>query len=559
MEKYIPKTWPLLRLEEGIEALARRTGMALTKTATTLGKTTADAKQSNVPSRQWVETAARYLGVEAEPVDVSYPDVKAYLRKVCSLLVRAHGEPNAEEHFFIVIKVTRSQVYLLTPDHQEESMALEAFCDLLCGPYEKLVLAESTAVFDALTLKPKEKDLVIKNYLKERLGSLMIPGLWTVRVQPGSSFVAQMKQAGIFRAIVGYVGLYAMQYFLFLFSWGIIGLGALQGSLNFGWLMAWAILLLTLVPLTMWSSWLASIIAIGTGSLMKRRLLAGALKLNPDETRHQGLGQFLSRVIESENMETLTLSGGFLSVVALIEIVGSVVVLSFGSSGLWTTLLLITWTLFILYVGYRYCQKRYLWTQSRLEATHDLLEKIVGHKTRVIQEAQKNWYEHDDVILENYGGASRGMDRMAALLFVSAARGWLVVGMLILVPLFVFGSPDMMQAAITLGGILLGYRAFKKLSQGMTHMADAFIAWQQVKELFHAACREETNSSPSMLVSIYSHDTQNGDVLLRGQDLFYAYQRRSDPVLDKCDITITRGEKILFEGTSGSGKSTLAS
>jgi ATP-binding cassette, subfamily B, bacterial len=559
MENLAKNIWPLKRLEEGMEALATRSGLAMTSTAADSVARTHQATTHNVPVKKWVETGARYLGLEAEPIDVTYVDLKAYLQTAKTLVVSVPGPHDAEARFLIVLRVKRNHVYLLTPDYKEKRVALDDVFCLLCSGYEKAVLSDSQSVFDALTLKPKDKDKVIQSYLKERLNAVMIPGLWTVRVQPGSSFVQQMKQAGLFKAITGYIGLYALQYALFLFSWGIIGLGALQGSLNFGWLMAWAILLITLVPLTMWSSWLASIIAIGTGSLMKRRLLAGALKLKSDETRRLGLGQFLSRVIESENMETLTLSGGFLTVVALIEIVGSIVVLSFGGFGLWTTLLLIVWTLLILYLGYHYCLKRYQWTQTRLEATHDLLEKIVGHRTRVMQESQKNWYEHDDVILEKYSTASKGLDKMAAFLFTSAARGWLVLGILILTPLFVFGEPNLMKAAIALGGILLGNRAFKKLTQGMTHMADAFIAWQQVKQLFHAASREERSSSPTMLAGLYQEETSPNDVMLRGQDLFYAYERRSDPVLDKCDLAIKKGEKILFEGASGSGKSTLAS
>jgi len=49
-------------------------------------------------------------------------------------------------------------------------------------------------------------------------------------------------------------------------------------------------------------------------------LLSGALRLEPDEIRREGAGQLLGRVIESEALESLALSGGFLSFISGIEL-----------------------------------------------------------------------------------------------------------------------------------------------------------------------------------------------------------------------------------------------
>ena len=62
----------------------------------------------------------------------------------------------------------------------------------------------------------------------------------------------------------------------------------------FGWvillLVAWQLLLLTLIPLRLATTALGGRLAIGAGGLLKRRLLVGALKLEPDEIRHLGVG-----------------------------------------------------------------------------------------------------------------------------------------------------------------------------------------------------------------------------------------------------------------------------
>ena len=57
------------------------------------------------------------------------------------------------------------------------------------------------------------------------------------------------------------------------------------------------------------------------------QLLAGALKLDPDETRHQGIGQHLARVIESESLEALALTGGFYALTGVFDLLLAATVL----------------------------------------------------------------------------------------------------------------------------------------------------------------------------------------------------------------------------------------
>ena len=51
--------------------------------------------------------------------------------------------------------------------------------------------------------------------------------------------------------------------------------------------MAWALLLLTVVPLRMLEAWSQSVLSIDLGLLLKQRLLYGALKLDPEEIKHK--------------------------------------------------------------------------------------------------------------------------------------------------------------------------------------------------------------------------------------------------------------------------------
>ena len=92
-------------------------------------------------------------------------------------------------------------------------------------------------------------------------------------------------------------------------------------------------------------------------SLFKRRLLYGALQLDPEEVRHQGVGQFLGRVLESEAVEMLALSGGFTAVTAIVQLILATVVLAHGAVG-WLHLALL-----------------WLWLASRPDASDGALRE----------------------------------------------------------------------------------------------------------------------------------------------------------------------------------------
>jgi ATP-binding cassette subfamily B protein len=162
--------------------------------------------------------------------------------------------------------------------------------------------------------------------------------------------------------MLGLVAAYALEYVLWILSWWLIGLAALEGRFDRGWLLAWALLLLTIVPFRLLGSWLQGVVSIGAANLLKRRLLYGALRLAPEEIRHQGAGQFLGQVFESEAVESMALSGGFLALIAAIELGAALFVLGWGTGSTVLRLLLLGWILLVTFAAYRYYLRRLVWT-----------------------------------------------------------------------------------------------------------------------------------------------------------------------------------------------------
>src|SRR5207253_7791108 len=129
----------------------------------------------------------------------------------------------------------------------------------------------------------------------------------------------------------------------------------------------------------------------GVGALLKQRLFFGALRMEADSIRHQGAGQLLGRVIESEAVEALALSGGFLALVAVIELVISLFVLGRGAGGLVQSALLAAWLVAAGLIVRKYFLGNLSWTDVRLDMTHHLVENMVGHRTRLAQLPANRW------------------------------------------------------------------------------------------------------------------------------------------------------------------------
>lgn len=553
-----PLSWPVSRLGEAIEALARRSGLS-PRPAETLTLPEGVERGDGEALGHWVAAAAGCLSIEAEPAEVPYTEVERLLGSAGPALLRLPG--TGEPRFLLLLGGRRRAVSLLGSDRAVHKVSANAVRTALCHDLEAPLGTGIDRLLGEAGVLARRRERVRAALLRDRLSVVPIRGVWLLRLPPGGSFWRHVRHAGVPRHLVALVAAHVIQYFLWLLSWWMVGQGALQGRLDRGWLLAWALLLLTLIPFRLFVTWLQGLLAIGMGGLLKRRLLYGALRLEPEEIRYQGAGQLLGRVIESESVESLALSGGFLGVVAGLELVMAIAVLSVGARGVIHALFLLGWIALSFSVGWGYFRHRRAWTEARLGMTHDLVERMVGHRTRLAQEVRERWHEGEDQTLERYLERSGMMDRVAALLMALVPRGWLVVGLLGLAPAFVSGSSSPAALAVGLGGILLAYRALQKLAMGLSHLAGAAIAWAQVAPFFQAAARPQVVGSPAFALAPGPdpRGSEDEQTVIEAHDLAFRYRDRGEPVLQSLNLRVCAGDRLLLEGPSGGGKSTLAS
>src|SRR5581483_8142376 len=286
--------WPLSRLGDALSLLTSVPGCP---------------KPPSPMPDWWIESAAQVLGVEAQPAETPYADFERQLHQMGPALI-AIGPG-----FLALLPGSR----LLAPDGRQVRLDTSAIRSALCAGMEEPVLREIQELLERAKIPQAKHARAREAILRERLGSTRIRGIWLLRLPPGASFREQLRRARVPRRLAALAGAHAIQYLLWIVAWYVVGSNVLRGGGDRGCLIPWALLLATLVPIRVWITRLQGWIALGAGALLKQRLFFGSLRLDPDSLRHQGAGQLLGRVLESEAVEALALSGGFLALVALIE------------------------------------------------------------------------------------------------------------------------------------------------------------------------------------------------------------------------------------------------
>ncbi|HEV3032060.1 MAG TPA: ATP-binding cassette domain-containing protein, partial [Polyangia bacterium] len=338
-------------------------------------------------------------------------------------------------------------------------------------------------------------------------------------------------------------------------AWWMVGARAAAGRAGPGAVVGWLGVLAAFVAARAAAGWAAGRLAVDGGQLLRARLMDGLLALDSEPLRAEGIGQLLGRVMEIEAVESLALGGGLLAVAGLFELTTGAVIVSLGARGPSEVAFLSLLLMLAGLLAARLWRALGRWSALRLSLTHDLLERMVGHRTLVAQQQPELRHAGEDRALAEYELAGRALDRAAAALGVVVPRGWVLVGVATLVPALAASGVGAGSVATTLGGVLFVYGALRKLTQAFPSLATAAVAWRQVAPLFGATA-ETAAARPSAAAPVAA---ATSPVLVTARDVGFRYPGRGAPALAGCSFEIRRGDRVLLEGPSGGGKSTLAS
>jgi ATP-binding cassette subfamily B protein len=574
--------WPDTKIGEGLFCLAqaRRWGKADNSAPLDLPLND-DARLG-----EWVERVAQELALETEPVRFVYGETRALLRSAGPAILRPPTRlaQRLAPRFLLLLRSDRRWAYLIANDKKVHRFSHEVLHDLL---WQESTAGQRAALEQLLTQSGfgKSRQRLQRVLLAEMLGNSVSGSGWLLRLPPGAGLGTRLRAAQLPQTLAVLFGSYLAQLSLTLLAWWLIGQGALRGEFTWSGLWAWALVLLTTIPFQLTLFTAQRHLVWKVGEIFKTRLLYGALRLHPEEIRHQGAGNFLGQVLAADAVEQLSLAGSLVTALAGLQLISTFLILTLAAGSWLVGGLLVGWTGLLVAVSWRYAMARNAYSGTQRAMTNALVEQMVGHRTRLVQEDPAQWHGEEDGALERYVRLQTHANRVESWLS-ALPRGWMTVGLggfvgtLLLQPL----TPS--QLALSLGGILLGVQAFTGLAAGWRSIVQVQRGWNEIRNLFAAASRPaeigplaefrrwirlegalQTRQGPADPSTLTPTQAAAGgesrpelpqQPLLKVEGLTFRYRPDASPVVAGCHLQINPGDQILLTGLSGSGKSTLA-
>jgi ABC-type multidrug transport system fused ATPase/permease subunit len=541
--------WPVDRLPDALEQMAQRAGYG-----ERFGELSAHAPDVE-PSRIWMFALAGRLGVELEPITPRYRELPDVVERAAPavLQIRRNGRP-----FYLVLLGKRlGKVRLLARDATVVSLDASRVLAIVRQEKQDRVAAEVDQLLSGVETSGRARERVRGKLLLQRLGQEELRTCWIMR--PRRTARARTLLGDIPALVAGILVSHMLLSLVLAGSFWILGRAALQAHLETGWFEGWIAVIACAVPLRLVEVWWQGLFSIRVGTLLKQQLLVGVLKLTPDEIRADGIGRHFGRVAESEVVELLTLGGALLAVLSLVDLVLAGIILSLGAGGWLHVAVLALWVAFAFVLAWRHYRVQRRWSMSRIDITHDLLERMLGHRTRLAQLPLERWHDGEDRRLSAYADTSRAMDHRTMQLSALLRDGWLVLALLMLLPSFAMGTAETGALAISAGGILLALRAFDEISVFFQQISLAAASFEQIRDLLRSVVRPELDSKVPLEMEAGKLTEEVDGTVIEARGLTFRHQARTRPVLENCSLQIARGDRILLEGPSGGGKSTLVS
>ncbi|HVT18570.1 MAG TPA: ATP-binding cassette domain-containing protein [Thermoanaerobaculia bacterium] len=515
-----------------------------------------------------VESAAAALGIEADPAALPWDTLPEALARAGPALIEIRGERRG----FLALLPSggRRRVALLAPDGHRHRLPAARLTDALRISAAGQPGSAGGPVLDPLLaglgLSAARLARLRRALADERLRNHPQPGLYLLTAPAARPLRAQLRRARLLGLALGLLACRGAQRLLLVLAWGLLAGAALGQAPAAGWLAAWPLLLLTLAAARLGERTVAARLLARGATLLRRRLLAALLALAPDSLRRQGTGQLLGRILAAESLESLGLAGLPAVLLALTDLGLALPLLYSGAAPLIHTLLSLAWLLLAGLFGSAYLRYHRAVADSRLEMTHDLVEKLASHRTRLAQESPARRHAEEDAALARHHALCRRLDAQAVLVRTVLPGGWLVAALAALIPAAAEAPLSAAHLAVSLGGIVLASAAWSGLAACLLDLAEATSAVAQLRPLFGPAaaasrasgdCRQTDPPSPGAGLGLAAAG-RPGEPILEARSLTVRLPGRTDPLVARCDLAIHSGDRLLLTGPSGAGKSTLA-
>jgi ATP-binding cassette subfamily B protein len=434
----------------------------------------------------------------------------------------------------------------------------------LASALEATLCAEVGALLLHAELAGRDRARAERRLLDQRLATQSFEGCFLLRLPAGSPSARQAARLGLWRNAASLLVTHLLYYGCTLGAFVILGQTVLGGRVDKGWLAGCLLLLVASVPLYLFATAVEQRLATFGGVLLKQRLLAAVLRSPTEALREGGVGRFLGQILETETLEWFVASGGLTLALGLVDLLFGAALLGLTPSRSVELPLLLLFGGLSLLLYRSYHRRRQRWTLERLALSEQLIESMVGHRTRLVQEPATHLYLREDQCLGQYLESSRRLDDIARWLSPGLVRGWLLIGFIGLFPTWIAGQAQGAGLALSIWVLILTSGALGQLGNGLLQLSGAILAGRQLGPMFQSASPMASPPTVSQywagrqLAAKPPADPIERTPILSMQQVRHTPKGRVQPVLQDCNLEIASGDRVLLEGPSGGGKSTLA-
>ncbi|MEX1366576.1 MAG: ABC transporter ATP-binding protein [Nannocystaceae bacterium] len=538
--------WPRSQLHLAVEALVTERRLGSGGAAATSGPGRAPGAGEDIEA--WLGRAVARYDLEATAVDAAYDEVESLLDALAPALVPLGGD--GPESFLVLLPDGPRRMRALGPGGASRVLERRLVREVLCSSLAPHIAALERRL-ERAGASIHRRSRVLDRTVGAMLSSdAQVGRSWLVRPSSGGSFWGRLRREGLLTQLGVLLGMRMSMTVLFIVAWVVLGSVSLGAGTDRGIVVAWGLMIGTVAMFQISGEWIQSTISIHVNRLLRRRLLQGTFHLDVDELRSEGAGSLFGRVIDADRLHGFAIGGGFEVLAGVFQLVGAMVVLLFDP-----LLLALTgvWAGAVVVLGRRLHRKNRTLTRSRISLTHDIVDGMVGYRTRLVQEHPDRWHAAENARLGRYLGHSERFDR-ASLVLGLVPGAWQIATFAVLGLRFASTADTETSLWLPLGGVLLVYGAMRSFADGVPLLSMAAMAWEQVAPLVAAPPAHTQVVDPRR-----DHDDGPGQArpLLDLQGVRFEYPGRPRPVLSDCRLEVSRGDRLLLQGPSGGGKSTL--
>ena len=541
--------WLPTQLAEAVEALVSATRLAA-QPATQLRELIDDDLGLSSES---LSAGLAALGLEGVPFEASGDELTSALSSAAPAVLAVRADHQLLGYLVLVRNGARSSI-ALGRDGVRRRVSARSLKRLVHDRGGSEVSEAVEEILEAVAFTGRRREAVRRALSEEqRREQALVSGLM---IRPRSrALLRELLSGAVVRSLV--VALVChVHTLLWVASWAVLGWLLLSGADSRSWWLGWALLLLCVAPVMGLSTLAQARTGILLGAALRRRLVDAAGRI---AKRRLTVAEAFSRILEVETLETSLATGGLAAAFAVLDLALAAWILSWGIGGAVHALMLLAFASLCVGLGLRHLKIHRMTVSARLESSEGLLEQMEGYRTRLVQEDERLRHQDEDAQLDAYLVLARRFDRSTVWLSEVMARGWLLVGLVGLMPWLIPQPSEVPELAVTFGGLLFSYRALGRFCNGLRQLVAARVAWERVRELLEIPETISAGESAAShtLVAPPPAELTNGEKVLEARGLSVSLPGREGRVVDGCDLTLFEGDRVLIQGPSGSGKSTL--